>query len=99
MVANRSQIFNLIEQHHEQLRKFGVRRLQLFGSAVRNELRTDSDLDFVVELADDTLDSYMGVKYYLEDLFGCGVDLVLADTIKPLLRERILAEAVDAPGF
>jgi hypothetical protein len=41
----------------------------------------------------------MDLKFFLEDLFGRKVDLVLADTIKPRLRERILEEAVHAPGF
>jgi uncharacterized protein len=99
MVASRQQVLETIEQHQEALRSFGVRKLQLFGSAARNEVTADSDLDFVVDLVANTLDSYMGLKYYLEEVFGCPVDLVLADAIKPRLRDRILGEAIDAPGF
>ena len=99
MVASRKQIFDTLGQHHQQLRELGVCKLQLFGSSARNEATADSDLDFVVELLQNNFDSYMGVKFYLEDLFRCQVDLVLADSIKPLLREKILKEAVDAPGF
>jgi len=99
MVTSRKQIFETLGQHQQQLRELGVRKLQLFGSSARNEAKANSDLDFVVELLQNDFDSYMGVKFYLEDLFRCQVDLVLADSIKPLLREEILKEAVDAPGF
>jgi len=73
--------------------------LQLFGSAVRNESRKTSDLDFVVQLHATSFNAYMDVKLLLEDIFNCSVDLVLADAIKPQLRENILQEAIHAPGF
>jgi len=96
---NRSEILASLAEHREEIRRFGVRGLKLFGSAARNEAGTASDLDFLVELAPVSFDNYMDLKFFLEDLFGCEVDLVLTDTLKPRLRERILAEAVHAPGF
>ena len=57
------------------------------------------DLDFVVELERKTFDAYMDLKLFLEDLFGCPVDLVLADAIKPRLRPTILREMIHAPGL
>ena len=41
----------------------------------------------------------MDLKAFLEELFGCRVDLVVRDTIKPRLRETILNEALYAPGL
>ncbi len=41
----------------------------------------------------------MGVKIFLEDLFGCKVDLVPEDSIKPRLRSHILSEVVYAQGL
>jgi predicted nucleotidyltransferase len=41
----------------------------------------------------------MDLKIFLEELFKCKVDLVLADSIKPRLRETILKEAVHVPGL
>jgi len=40
----------------------------------------------------------MDVRLFLEDLFQRRIDLVTYETIKPRLRERILAEAIYAPG-
>jgi predicted nucleotidyltransferase len=38
----------------------------------------------------------MDLKLFLEDLLGRKVDLVLSDDIKPRLKEKILAEVIDA---
>jgi len=73
--------------------------LGLFGSFARGESKNTSDLDFLVELEPETFDSYMDVKFFLEDLFEAEVDLVLVDAIKPRLRETILGETIYAPGF
>jgi hypothetical protein len=41
----------------------------------------------------------MDLKFWLEDTFGCPVDLVLMDSIKPRLRPVILREVVYAEGL
>jgi uncharacterized protein len=62
-------------------RKYGVRRLLVFGSAVTEQFDdTRSDVDFLVEFADDLpsrFDAYFGLKEELEDLLGRPVDLVM----------------------
>ena len=48
---NREMIVALLSEHAAKVReRFGVERLALFGSAARNELRADSDIDVLVEL-------------------------------------------------
>ncbi len=99
MLLSRDEVFWQIGQHQVELRALGVSQLQLFGSVVRDEAGMASDLDFLVTLKENSFDSYMEVKHFLEDLFSCSVDLVLPDTIKPALQTAILQEAVHAPGF
>jgi predicted nucleotidyltransferase len=96
---NRNSILSILGRHHSELRALGVRSLGLFGSAVRNELRPDSDLDFVVEFANKSFDCYMELKFLLEDTFDRKIDLVLAGSIKPALRERILSETIYVQGL
>jgi predicted nucleotidyltransferase len=93
------QILQIIEANREKIKGFGVRRLGLFGSAARGEAIAGSDLDFLVELEIKTFDNYMDLKFFLEELFGCKVDLVMKDAIKPRLREPILKETVYATGL
>jgi predicted nucleotidyltransferase len=99
MNRNPEQILKIIEANREKIKGFGVRRLGLFGSAARGEATEASDLDFLVELEKKTFDNYMDLKEFLEELFGCKVDLVMKDAIKPLLREPILREAIYAQGL
>ena len=98
-MQTREDVLRRLQGHQQVMRRLGVRRLGLFGSAVRGESRPNSDLDFLVELEQNSFDAYMDLKFFLEELFQCHVDLVLADTIKPRLREGILKETEYVPGF
>lgn len=98
-VPNAAQVLHTLSTHREKLRQLGVKRLSLFGSSVRNDATSTSDLDFLLELHHETFDAYMQVKFFLEELFGVKVDLGFPDTLKPRLRSRILSEAVDVPGL
>ena len=67
-------------------RRYGVLRLDLFGSAATGAYRQgESDLDFVVEFLPETMeaysDAYFGLLTALEDLFGERVDLVVGSAI------------------
>jgi predicted nucleotidyltransferase len=99
MKRDSKQILQIIEANREKIKGFGVRRLGLFGSAARGEATETSDLDFLVELENETFDAYMDLKFFLEKLFNCQVDLVLPDTIKPRLRTSILSETIYATGL
>jgi len=99
MDLTKSQILRTLEAHAPTIRRYGVRSLGLFGSRAQGTAGPESDLDFVVEFDAKSFDAYMDLKAFLEALFGTRVDLVLKDTIKPRLREKILAEAVHAPGL
>lgn len=77
------------------LQRYGVKRVGLFGSYIREEMREDSDIDILVEIEKDiSLLDFVGLKLEIEEALGRKVDLVEYDTIKPLLRERILNEQV-----
>jgi len=79
----------------ELCRQYGVRRLDLFGSASSGaDKRGQSDLDFLVEFANPAsatyADNFFGFKEALERLFGRPVDLVVASAIKnPYFRESV----------
>jgi len=99
MAPSREEVFQTIDENAKAIRALGVRRLSLFGSCARGECDAAGDLDFVVSLEHKTFDAYMDTKLFLENIFGCGVDLVLDDTIKPRLRQQIMAEMIDASGL
>ena len=66
-------------------RRYGVRRLELFGSATTGAFDPErSDLDLLVEFDNDParlFDRYFGLKDSLEDLYGRAVDLVSTEAL------------------
>lgn len=70
-------------------RRYGVQRLELFGSAARKDFGGEpGDLDFLVEFqplkAGEYADAYFGLLEALQDLLGRPVDLVMPRAVKIL---------------
>lgn len=76
------------------LKRHGIQKAGIFGSAARGEANYH-DVDLLVKV-DRTVSllQFIALKHELEDALGCPVDLVEYDAIKPVLREKILAEEV-----
>ena len=76
-------------------KKYAVSTLQVFGSYVRQEQTSESDLDLLVEF-DETpsLLEFIAMENYLSDIVGIQVDLVMKDSLKAPLDKFILGEAV-----
>jgi uncharacterized protein len=90
---SKEEILTVLRERKEELQRlYSVRKIGLFGSWVRESPRDDSDIDFLVELEAPTFDHFMDLKFFLEDLFGRPVDLVMAETVKPRLRPIIAGE-------
>jgi uncharacterized protein len=93
----RGEILQLLKAHRQELARFAVKSLTIFGSVARDEARPDSDVDILVEFAEPVgLFEFVRLKNYLETLLDRPVDLVTPDALKEQLRERILKEAVHA---
>jgi len=92
-----TEIIQLLRQHRDELRKqFGVKSLAVFGSVARGEAGPESDVDILVEFESSPgFDGYMALKFYLEDLLGRKVDLVMKSALKPWARDVVLREKVD----
>jgi predicted nucleotidyltransferase len=94
--VNRSNVLRLLAQNKPALAaRFGVLRLALFGSTVRDAARPDSDIDILVYFdGPATSERYFGVQFFLEDLLGRPIDLVTDKALRPELRPYIELEAV-----
>ena len=84
------QLIVLLRQRKAEITRLGVRSLAVFGSVARGEARPDSDVDFLVDFdGPATFDRYIQLKFLLEDLLKCRVDLVTQQAIRPELRPSI----------
>ncbi len=74
--------------------KHGASNLRLFGSVVRGEEGPDSDIDLLVDLAEDRgFTDYLALVEELEDLFARHVYLVIDRSLSPHFRPYIEREA------
>ena len=80
----------------EICRRYQVRELSLFGSAARGDMRSDSDIDLLVEFLPEARPGLLGVSAMMRELralLGRRVDLAVKPALKPFIRPRVLAEA------
>lgn len=98
-MRTRLQTLQILEDNLDRIKAFGVKQLGIFGSVARGEETEKSDIDVLVDLERETFDNYMGLLFYLEDLFGKKVDLAIKNSLKPRIRDRILAETVYVKGL
>ncbi len=84
----------LIISNQEHLSQLGTRHLAIFGSTARNETTQSSDIDILVDFdAKKGFFVFADLKFYLEDILKCEVDLVSTRALHPALKRRILDEA------
>jgi predicted nucleotidyltransferase len=75
--------------------RYGVRRIRVFGSTSRGDARPDSDIDLLVEYQPGH-GGFAFVEFceQVERLLGRKVDVVTERSLHPMIRERVLAQAV-----
>jgi hypothetical protein len=80
----------------DEIRKrFSVRTLAIFGSVARGQADEHSDIDILAAFAKKAdFDSFMDLKFYLEELLGVRVDLVTDKALRPQIRQAIEKELV-----
>jgi uncharacterized protein len=76
-------------------RKYQIDSIGVFGSYSRGEQKPKSDVDILVtfiEPNDIDLIDYIEIKQFLSRKLGVKVDLVKKNTLKPLIKDKILEE-------
>jgi len=95
---NRNRIIAALKYFKEQNQdKYNIIKIGIFGSAVREALGPDSDLDIVVMLKKQDLFELIGIKQDLEEELNISVDVISYRTkMNAFLKRRIDEEAVYA---
>ncbi len=94
---NRNEAVAKLKAHADAVKARGATSLCLFGSAIRDEARIDSDLDLFVDYDPQktfSLVDLLGIKLFLEDSLGVAIDVTTRDSLHPLLRQDIGNSAV-----
>jgi predicted nucleotidyltransferase len=93
----RSEVIARLIEHRSEVAALHATSLALFGSVARDEARADSDVDLLVEFDKPVgLFEFLELKERLEEILGRRVDLATRASLKPRIREKVLAEAIRA---
>ena len=87
----KEEILKLLRSHKKELEKFGVKKIGIFGSFIRGDASSGSDVDVVVEFEKGkaTFKNFGGLVEYLENLFGRPVDILTPYGIESIRIEYI----------
>ena len=89
---NSDEIVKILKENRNVLIKYGVKKIGLFGSFVRDEQRDNSDIDFLVEFEKPNFDDFMDLSFFLEELFGRKVELITNGSLSPYIQPYIKKE-------
>jgi len=92
-------IISLLRQSKAKLGSLGVKSIGLFGSFVRGDSSSQSDVDILIEFNSDkmTYDNFIDTCFFLEELFNHEVEVVTADSISPYIKPYIMKEVEYVP--
>ena len=95
METNQNKIDLPKEKIADFCRRHHIRKLAVFGSALREDFRPDSDLDVLVEFDPQHTPglAFFAMEQELSELLGRKVDLNTAQFLSPYFRDKVLAEA------
>ncbi|MDI6736179.1 MAG: nucleotidyltransferase family protein [bacterium] len=81
------------------LKRYGVKKIGVFGSLVRGERKEDSDIDLLVEVKDIRLLDFVELEMKLSEMLGAKVDLVSIKALKPFIKPYIMKEVEFIEGL
>lgn len=99
MLLNKQILFNELAEHADTIRSFGVERLGVFGSFVRNTMTEQSDVDVLVEFSRGTknFNNIFALHEFLQDLTKRKVEVVTIESLSPYIGPNILNEVEYVP--
>ena len=94
MVKNKEKIISIIKSYRNDIESFGVRKLGLFGSFIREEQDPESDIDFLVEFYPErkNYDNFIHLSFLLETLLEHRIELVTSESLSPYIKPNIMKE-------
>ena len=95
----REDALKCLAANKDKFNDFAVASLAIFGSVARNQARSDSDIDILVEYQPGArvgLFAFVRLQRFLSELLGVRVDLATPAALREEMKEQILREAIRA---
>lgn len=96
-VINKDMLLDRLHRNSSRIKSFGVKRLGLFGSFLRNTATAESDVDLLVEFerGKKSYDNFMELGIYLEEVLNRKVELVTPQSLSKHIGPHILNQVQD----
>ena len=96
MKSTRQEILTSLQHLKEEVvDRYPVKKIGVFGSVARDEQTEESDIDLLVEFSKPVgFVTFMRLEHFLSERLGRPVDLVTTDSLKPVIRQDVLAEVI-----
>lgn len=94
-MTSKETILSTLRSNKSNFSKFGVSKVGLFGSYIRNEQSQESDIDLLIEFEPEkeNFDNFMAVCDFFEKLFFLEkIEIVTKNGLSPYIGPRILSE-------
>ena len=93
-IQTKEELLNVLLQYKDTLKSYGVNKIGLFGSFVKESQNAESDIDLLVEFLPDKKNfrNFINLAFFLEDMLNRKVELVTAESLSPYLKPYILKE-------
>ena len=93
-VQTKKDVTDILSSHRQEIEKFGVKRIGLFGSFVKGKQKEKSDVDLLVEFirGRKNFKNFIHLAFFLEDLLHRKVELITPESLSPYLKPHILKE-------
>ena len=98
-VNTKKELTSTIINHQDEIKKYGVEKLGIFGSFVKDKATNTSDVDFFVEFAPEykTLKNFIGLATLLSRLTGRRTEIVTPQSLNKFIGKYILQEVEYVP--
>lgn len=97
-MTTKGEILEFLTRNKQYFRdQFGIVKIGLFGSYAKDEQTDGSDIDLIVEFANNTpnlFDVKNELKNYINERFNIQVDIAREKYLKPIYRDSILQETI-----
>ena len=91
----KEKVLQLLKEHGEEIRRFNIQKMFIFGSVARDEKTLYSDIDILIKFEGPaSYDLYMELKFYLEGLLGRKVNLITEGALRSEIRQSVEKELI-----
>ena len=93
---NKEEILKMIRENKGKIKEFGVKRIGIFGSFVKDTATEKSDIDIIVEFEEGkkNFENFINLAFFLEEILGRKIDLLTPESISPYIKPYIEKEVI-----